>query len=56
MLDVRKDPAAIRRVYEQLVAEGVEPDNSFLQQYDQILLKYTDIASSEPVSPTQVRI
>ena len=47
MLDARKDPAAIRRVYEQLVAEGVELDDSFLQQYNQILLKYTDTASSE---------
>ena len=56
MLDARKNPDAIRSVHEQLVAEGVELDNSFLQQYNQMLLKYTDTASSEAVSPPEVRM
>lgn len=56
MLDARKDPDAIKGVYEQLVSEGVELDSSFVQQYNQILLKYAGTTLSETDPPQQVSI
>ena len=55
MLDARKDSASVKAVYEKLEAEGVEMNDSFVQQYNQIMRKYTDPASHEAGSPTQVR-
>lgn len=55
MLDARKDSASIKAVYEKLESEGVEMNDSFVQQYNQIMRKYTDPASHEAGSPTQVR-
>jgi len=51
--DARKDSASIKAVYEKLESEGVEMNDSFVQQYNQIMRKYTDPASHEAGSPTQ---
>ncbi|XP_073231331.1 uncharacterized protein [Porites lutea] len=49
--DARKDPASVKALYDKLVAEGVELDESFLQNLNHILLKYSETVPFEV--PTQ---
>lgn len=51
MLDARKDPASVKALYDKLVAEGLELDESFLQNLNHILLKYSETVPFEV--PTQ---
>ena len=60
MLDARKDPASAKALYDKLVAEGVELDESFLQNLNHILRKYSETVPFEvptqTSSPSEVRI
>lgn len=54
VLDARKDSASIKAVYEDLVAEGLQLNDAFLQDYNHILLKYSGPAANEAGSPPEV--
>lgn len=60
MLDARKDPASVKALYDKLVAEGVKLDESFLQNLNHVLLKYSETVpfevSTQSSSPSEVRI
>ena len=60
MLDARKDPASVKALYDKLVAEGVKLDESFLQNLNHIMLKYSETVPFEvptqTSSPSEVRI
>ena len=40
--DAKRDSEAVKAVYNKMVEEGVQMDEDFLQQYNQILIKYSD--------------
>ncbi|XP_044181331.1 leucine-rich PPR motif-containing protein, mitochondrial-like [Acropora millepora] len=52
--DTRNDLDAVKGVYQQMVTEGMELTESFVQQYNQILLKYGDSATISPVTTPQM--